>query len=130
MIRRPPRSTRTDTLFPYTTLFRSPRIPEPQLDRRARDAPRGGRRGDLAVDPAPHRHRRSGGARGVSAPRTVEGRRPRATAAPHGRRALCRAGGARPRQEDGMDGKDWGYRASSGWAPEHEKTKKQNEQPK
>src|SRR3546814_19013542 len=25
MIRRPPRSTRTDTLFPYTTLFRSPR---------------------------------------------------------------------------------------------------------
>src|SRR3546814_6896683 len=25
MIRRPPRSTRTDTLFPYTTLFRSER---------------------------------------------------------------------------------------------------------
>src|SRR3546814_5011958 len=25
MIRRPPRSTRTDTLCPYTTLFRSPR---------------------------------------------------------------------------------------------------------
>src|SRR3546814_18539591 len=24
MIRRPPKSTRTDTLFPYTTLFRSP----------------------------------------------------------------------------------------------------------
>src|SRR3546814_3718036 len=30
MIRRPPRSTRTDTLFPYTTLFRSAlRFPEP-----------------------------------------------------------------------------------------------------
>src|SRR3546814_7619827 len=27
MIRRPPRSTRTDTLFPYTTLFRSDRVP-------------------------------------------------------------------------------------------------------
>src|SRR3546814_8268910 len=27
MIRRPPRSTRTDTLFPYTTLFRSRAIP-------------------------------------------------------------------------------------------------------
>src|SRR3546814_9693966 len=27
MIRRPPRSTRTDTLFPYTTLFRSRRFP-------------------------------------------------------------------------------------------------------
>src|SRR3546814_3711414 len=26
MIRRPPRSTRTDTLFPYTTLFRSQRL--------------------------------------------------------------------------------------------------------
>src|SRR3546814_9619305 len=29
MIRRPPRSTRTDTLFPYTTLFRS-RLAQPQ----------------------------------------------------------------------------------------------------
>src|SRR3546814_14767880 len=28
MLRRPPRSTRTDTPFPYTTLFRSP-APEP-----------------------------------------------------------------------------------------------------
>src|SRR3546814_19512784 len=28
MIRRPPRSTRTDTLFPYTTLFRSPAGPK------------------------------------------------------------------------------------------------------
>src|SRR3546814_7532621 len=31
MIRRPPRSTRTDTLFPYTTLFRSPsRVQHPR----------------------------------------------------------------------------------------------------
>src|SRR3546814_11834710 len=28
MIRRPPRSTRTDTLFPYTTLFRSSESPD------------------------------------------------------------------------------------------------------
>src|SRR3546814_13882641 len=28
MIRRPPRSTRTDTLFPYTTLFRAPGDPQ------------------------------------------------------------------------------------------------------
>src|SRR3546814_15657514 len=33
MIRRPPRSTRTDTLFPYTTLFRS--IPRQITHRRA-----------------------------------------------------------------------------------------------
>src|SRR3546814_20544557 len=31
MIRRPPRSTRTDTLFPYTTLFRSS-LDEPWAD--------------------------------------------------------------------------------------------------
>src|SRR3546814_10461321 len=35
MIRRPPRSTRTDTLFPYTTLFRSARK-RPEGQRRAR----------------------------------------------------------------------------------------------
>src|SRR3546814_2544780 len=38
MIRRPPRSTRTDTLLPYTTLFRSPR----PCDRRISAAPRRG----------------------------------------------------------------------------------------
>src|SRR3546814_19333171 len=32
MIRRPPRSTRTDTLFPYTTLFRSIRVGGDKMD--------------------------------------------------------------------------------------------------
>src|SRR3546814_3595534 len=32
MIRRPPRSTRTDTLFPYTTLFRSLPLAENLLE--------------------------------------------------------------------------------------------------
>src|SRR3546814_4441824 len=32
MIRRPPRSTRTDTLFPYTTLFRSDLLAVQQVD--------------------------------------------------------------------------------------------------
>src|SRR3546814_17587523 len=51
MIRRPPRSTRTDTLFPYTTLFRSgaqalprrhayPRTGAARTARRRRAAPR------------------------------------------------------------------------------------------
>src|SRR3546814_8756558 len=45
MIRRPPRSTRTDTLFPYTTLFRS---------QEAVDAIRiAVRRASLRVDPDP-----------------------------------------------------------------------------
>src|SRR3546814_2066590 len=42
MIRRPPRSTRTDTLFPYTTLFRSPRRRQLVADTRGA---RGGRAG-------------------------------------------------------------------------------------
>src|SRR3546814_13357555 len=33
MIRRPPRSTRTDTLFPYTTLFRSKLVGADALER-------------------------------------------------------------------------------------------------
>src|SRR3546814_18801509 len=36
MIRRPPRSTRTDTLFPYTTLFRSKRSKSPERRAEAR----------------------------------------------------------------------------------------------
>src|SRR3546814_19287223 len=35
MIRRPPRSTRTDSLFPYTTLFRSAQHIHPQIDVRS-----------------------------------------------------------------------------------------------
>src|SRR3546814_1632644 len=40
MIRRPPRSTRTDTLFPYTTLVRSQRLPSnaPEPEPRAETA--------------------------------------------------------------------------------------------
>src|SRR3546814_8440570 len=34
MIRRPPRSTRTDTLFPYTTLFRSELVEHDQVEPR------------------------------------------------------------------------------------------------
>src|SRR3546814_5670302 len=57
MIRRPPRSTPTDTLFPYATLFRSVRErPGPCLGWFAQDAtqperhpmPQGARRGHVA----------------------------------------------------------------------------------
>src|SRR3546814_5032888 len=43
MIRRPPRSTRTDTLFPYTTLFRSLRIADRQQPFQPRRGPAYGR---------------------------------------------------------------------------------------
>src|SRR3546814_13028292 len=66
MIRRPPRSTRTDTLFPYTTLFRSAPINgfEPgemmPLDRgdflwRERARPLGGHASEAAVALMPPR---------------------------------------------------------------------------
>src|SRR3546814_13333525 len=45
MIRRPPRSTRTDTLFPYTTLFRSQR--DRRLGIRGADDRGGGAEGFL-----------------------------------------------------------------------------------
>src|SRR3546814_8890127 len=38
MIRRPPRSTRTDTLFPYTTLFRSGAVVSTTTGRSSRSA--------------------------------------------------------------------------------------------
>src|SRR3546814_4951777 len=52
MIRRPPRSTRTDTLFPYTTLFRSRTEPSPfWRDRRRQQQvrSRAGYLGELGV---------------------------------------------------------------------------------
>src|SRR3546814_3354082 len=48
MIRRPPRSTRTDTLFPYTTLFRSHHRRARLYRHPARDQPDA-----RAVDPQP-----------------------------------------------------------------------------
>src|SRR3546814_10405131 len=55
MIRRPPRSTRTDTLFPYTTLFRSARDQrEPGAHRSAAAAARGSRGADVDVGFAEH----------------------------------------------------------------------------
>src|SRR3546814_6698912 len=53
MIRRPPRSTRTDTLFPYTTLFRSVRAFDRHHGDRLRDfhrKPQGPQRAALSLD--------------------------------------------------------------------------------
>src|SRR3546814_1905826 len=49
MIRRPPRSTRTDTLFPYTTLFRSERLPPTGRFRLPAGARQGQGAGELRV---------------------------------------------------------------------------------
>src|SRR3546814_8053020 len=56
MIRRPTRSTRTDTLFPYTTLFRSPPLPlTAQEERCDKDHHSADDEQDLRGD-VPHRH--------------------------------------------------------------------------
>src|SRR3546814_4231634 len=65
MIRRPPRSTRTDTLFPYTTLFRSfteiERTVPPLRPLQVVQKPLGGQPHKLAKVPAlPIRDRRLG----------------------------------------------------------------------
>src|SRR3546814_19886898 len=86
MIRRPPRSTRTDTLFPYTTLFRSPAARRLEC---IVDVARGSRpRGDLADLPDDHDRRPR---RSVPAQYRISRRR-----CP--RESLCRATGADPRR--------------------------------
>src|SRR3546814_6176562 len=60
MIRRPPRSTRTDTLFPYTTLFRSGAN---AVIRRGRGKPR-----PFFLYPGDARPSRASGLRRVAAP--------------------------------------------------------------
>src|SRR3546814_6263087 len=71
MIRRPPRSTRTDTLFPYTTLCRSAAVgrrahqhhspPQPPASDRHRPAPRPQRGGERRTGrhPGQRRHHRA-----------------------------------------------------------------------
>src|SRR3546814_1422034 len=61
MIRRPPRSTRTDTLFPYTTLFRSAFCgTELGCHQGAGGGPGPGAGGAAHPEPARH-HRRAAG---------------------------------------------------------------------
>src|SRR3546814_88713 len=77
MIRRPPRSTRTDTLFPYTTLFRSSG-PSARRAASAENGRAGGRRGRACA-------RQDGGAGRRGAPRGKRRDRlpPGSAACPH-----------------------------------------------
>src|SRR3546814_7187015 len=89
MILRPPRSTRTDTLFPYTTLFRS-RLDPPDLAR-GRTEPAVAGRLPRPVRLASPARRPSGAAGRVAVARADRRRRPhhaagvRGLAAPRGR---------------------------------------------
>src|SRR3546814_11197949 len=125
MIRRPPRSTRTDTLFPYTTLFRSlspPGLCWPHPRPHAGPAP-GGRLA-LAAAPAPAplvspadlpaaRHPGRAPRRAVAPPPEALRRQPRFLPGPRGPRCASRGfprchGGGRQlaRWEHTRDGKE------------------------
>src|SRR3546814_1562378 len=71
MIRRPPRSTRTDTLFPYTTLFRSPTARPGAAFRRPPRRACARTRPSVRRRPVPARGRRRSGA-GRRCPRSEE----------------------------------------------------------
>src|SRR3546814_9315451 len=95
MIRRPPRSTRTDTLFPYTTLFRSSLGPaERRHNHTATRSTTQPRNGELTAgdETAAYRHRRlrhrRAGCRRAAHPRRSRRVRvrARARARPRGRR--------------------------------------------
>src|SRR3546814_13651959 len=122
MIRRPPRSTRTDTLFPYTTLFRSCA----RLLRRYRHD--GGPLGYIGASrrrsaPPPafrkvlwrvaRRHRRLGQRSGEGAWRN----RPRPLAT-RMRRGAAGSVGDRRRPEERRGGKEWVSRVSTRWSPD------------
>src|SRR3546814_10146029 len=88
MIRRPPRSTRTDTLFPYTTLFRS------AVDDPLGRAPQGGgRRGRQRRAPVRRRSVRTLWAdpRGICQLATVDRPQRHARTARHAHPALSRS---------------------------------------
>src|SRR3546814_18175696 len=116
MIRRPPRSTRTDTLFPYTTLFRS--APAAGLEARHR-AP--GVRGEHAVAVAAAARARMDGvaARAAGAGRMAVDAHPALRPAA----AVAGAGAARAartrRSEERRVGKECVSTCRSRWSPYH-----------
>src|SRR3546814_18255681 len=91
MIRRPPRSTRTDTLLPYTTLFRSGRHDRRGIVHRAqaiapsRAQPTGNRPDDMIHDvPSTHRTAAEGPVPTGSAQNRLAGKRALITGAGEG----------------------------------------------
>src|SRR3546814_20949313 len=124
MIRRPPRSTRTHTLFPYTTLFRSAaRAGGPRLGRSRRPVAGGicgglaaaaGRPQDLSE---PQGHRLHGRRRRPCAARSR-------AAAPPARHPHRRPRPPPARSEERRVGKEGVSTCRSRWSPYHYKTKK------
>src|SRR3546814_11183507 len=153
MIRRPPRSTRTDTLFPYTTLFRSTApLPCPSVRRRrcarretSGHSLRAPEHHGLGGESRTERHRDTGlsgpcvlhqrtehehdARRGhvpVAAqdlPRRGERRRREAQRLFHGVQDGATAGREAPRTDEGRAGKEVVWTGREGGSQDHKKKK-------
>src|SRR3546814_13051574 len=123
MIRRPPRSTRTDTLFPYTTLFRSEghrlqEAPPSQLSPPQRASP-------AAHDPEDRcDRRREEGEEG----RAQEGRGRRRRRRNRHRLSDTRRGVTNQRTAARRVWKEYGQTERTRMAPDHEKKNKKKKQ--
>src|SRR3546814_20257743 len=120
MIRRPPRSPRTYTLFPYTTLFRSSSTP-PRWPRFGGDTQA---TGSLEPDDEPTRYRPDpGDARDPARDAQFPRHRPaRAGGTGHPRRHVGASEGdppARGRSAGRRVGKEWARTGRSRWPPVH-----------
>src|SRR3546814_16647785 len=121
MIRRPPRSTRTDTLCPYTTLFRS--VGEGSAHRRhlhlaRRRAGRCARplHGRRPVAEGDGREGRCGGCRLMKGPMLAAGTLPACLLLLAGCGPLSPdSNGDRPRSEERPEGKEWVSTCRSWW---------------
>src|SRR3546814_19998712 len=129
MIRRPPRSTRTDTLFPYTTLFRSVSPCHDPNPARARPQPARAQRLHLSHPRADEGAGGEGvGGRGRDGGAPARVRRGNGRGRRDGRRAdlLSHAADrpdalAAPRPEKRRGGKEGGRTCSTRWEPSNEK---------
>src|SRR3546814_11849214 len=121
MIRRPPRSTLTDTLFPYTTLFRSAGPLRPgvrQGFQRAGGKP-GRRRGRVARGMAEGHRREISVARGDGKDQGARLGRGDGDAEKAAGRAEGTASRRQQRSEERRDGKEWVSTCRSRWSPYH-----------
>src|SRR3546814_14668741 len=128
MIRRPPRSTRTDTLFPYTTLFRSRPPGDAGDDRRGVDRRSVRRRARTRAAFRPDRRpaepcQRTGGRAAYGGARAAECGGGRRALLPRRRRvsASCSGLGRPPRSEERRVGKECVSTGRSRWSPVHYK---------
>src|SRR3546814_15315542 len=112
MLRPPPRSTRTDTLFPYTTLFRSP----------ATSTGHGSDEQWLAQSDLSWHSSSCSRKRRRTAVYGMQSRGRWSPAAPVGRQKRSR------RSEERRVGKECVSTCRSRWSPDHQKKKKEMEQ--